>query len=173
MTPNQIIEQIGLSVEFKFVPFSKSRNRDNKERKSLNWSVSLFKDGREVLTTDYTAGCAHCPSYKSGPITMDDADAIDSECETGRKSMRHGGRVVPSMALIDTPTALDVIWSLVMDYSVLDYTDFESWAGDYGYNEDSRNDEKLYNECLALALKLRNGIGDANMALLQEALEDY
>lgn len=60
---------LGLTVESVFVPFSNSRNAGN-DHKSLNWKVSLLRQGRPVLTCDYSAGVASCPGYavKAAPV---------------------------------------------------------------------------------------------------------
>ena len=55
------LENLGLTVESEFVPFSQSRNKGEKIP-SLNWKVTVKRNGRDVLTVDYTAGCAHCPA---------------------------------------------------------------------------------------------------------------
>jgi hypothetical protein len=57
------IAALGLTVESVFVPFSRSRNKDE-TRKTLNWKVTIKRNGRDVLTTDYSAGIARCPGYK-------------------------------------------------------------------------------------------------------------
>lgn len=66
-----VIESLGLSVESEFVPWSKSRNKDE-DHPSLNWKVTVKRDGHDVLTTDYSAGMAHCPGYgaKKAPSTF-------------------------------------------------------------------------------------------------------
>ena len=62
------LDALKLTVKSEFVPFSRSRNRDEKDDKgrtryTLNWKVTLVRDGRDVLTTDYGAGIAHAPGY--------------------------------------------------------------------------------------------------------------
>lgn len=161
------IAAIGLTVEAVFIPFSQSRNKDEKNR-SLNWRVTLKKDGREILTTDYSAGIGHCYSYpKGGKITVEIDRLIERECETG-----FGGKPGrPGRNAKADP--VDVIWSLVCDSSVIDAGGFESWAADYGYDTDSRKAESVYRECLELALKMRAGIGGDNLDTLREAFQDY
>jgi hypothetical protein len=58
------IAALGLTVESRFVPFSQSRSKDE-SRATLNWRVTVKRHGRDVLTTDYSAGIAHCPGYKA------------------------------------------------------------------------------------------------------------
>lgn len=188
----------GLTVAAEFVPLSKSRNANetttlfgsSKPRKvySLNWRVTLQHNGRDVLTTDYSAGMAHCPAYGTKPpsnypdsLARWQADAPAWECERGvaagwlmngfhpaHRSLPRVGRGTPIM-----PNAADVVHSLISDAAVLDYPTFESWAGDSGYDPDSRKGEAIYRACLELALKLRCGLGDAAMRDLAEACEGY
>ena len=58
----------------------------------------------------------------------------------------------------DKPTATDVINSLVLDSSALDET-FEEWAGDFGYDTDSRKAEKMYRSCIDYAIRLKRLLG--------------
>ena len=58
------LARLGLTVESVFLPFSASRNKAEKH-KSLNWRVTLKRNGRDVLTCDYSAGIASCPGYKA------------------------------------------------------------------------------------------------------------
>ncbi len=197
-TPREKVEavckELGLTMTAEFVPFSKSRNalprnfKDGKPWRSLNWKVTLRrlaahdsaacypadKPGREILTTDYSAGEAHCPAYKASIKALGNRDsimrdkAIAYECETGRNA----DYSVPR-AEIKPPPLADVIYSLVSDADVLDCGTFEEWADNLGYNPDSRKDEATYRACLEIALKLRNGIGETGLARLREACQDY
>lgn len=71
MTPAEAIASLGLTVESVFVPFSRSRNKAEKNP-SLNWKVTIKRNDREVLTTDYMAGMGHCPNYGAdkAPVTF-------------------------------------------------------------------------------------------------------
>nr|AYD75889.1 conserved hypothetical protein [Pseudo-nitzschia multiseries DNA virus] len=62
-----VINALKLTVEAEFVPFSASRNAEN-EHKSLNWKVTIKRDGHDILTTDYSAGIAHCPGYAAKSV---------------------------------------------------------------------------------------------------------
>lgn len=175
------MQALGLIIEAKFVPFSRSCSKDEKH-KSLNWTVTLRQlkpeyrntnapladlspaHFRDILSTDYGAGIAHCPSYKQGPMSIHQAHIVDRECETGRNQTNNTAI---------RPDAANVLYSLVMDSSVLDAGSFEEWAGEYGYDTDSRKAESIYHACLAIALKLRNGIGEAGLQQLREAFQDY
>lgn len=64
------------------------------------------------------------------------------------------------MGLQGEPTATEVLECLVMDARGLEYTpDFEDWAGDYGYDTDSRQAEKVYKAVNWQTLKLKRFLG--------------
>ncbi len=169
------IDKLGLSISSQFVPFSQSRNAKEKHP-SLNWKVTLLRNGREVLTTDYMAGSANAPSYghKDKP---EQQHRVAYECEHGHRAqgVRWGSQPQAWGASRDRiePKAQDVIWALVMDSDVLDAGGFESWASDLGYDTDSRKAEATYRACLDIALKLRAAIGDEGMTALRTAFQDY
>ena len=174
-TPKEQIEaaikDLGLMFEYKFVPFSQSRNKANKSP-SLNWLVTL-KRGNGSISFDYSAGCGHCPSYKQRIYnTVDGRVAVKQECETGKKTFLMAGMPYPTTKPI-LPKDADIIHSLVMDASVLDSGSFEEWASCFGYDTDSRSAEVTYNACLQQALQLRRLVGDSGLRTLQEASQDY
>lgn len=58
------LESLKLTVDAAFMPFSQSRNKATFPP-CLNWRVTVKRDGRDVLTTDYMAGTAHCPGSEA------------------------------------------------------------------------------------------------------------
>lgn len=171
------MENFGLTVTSVFVPYSQSRNAA-KGWRSLNWKVTLVRNGREILTIDYSAGEGHCPAYKS-PSKFPGKDKIDrhatdvrikNECETGRAD--RGAFSKPGEKI--EPDACDVLYSLLMDSSGVENAgSFEAWASEYGYDTDSRKAEAIYRECVDLALKLRASLGGDMLDSLREAFQDY
>lgn len=175
------LENLKLTVESRFVPFSQSRNKAENSP-SLNWVVTVKRDGRDVLTTDYMAGMAHCPSYsKKPPVAWDrparswQSLASSAECENGHALQPYTswGGFRHDKAKPILPDATDVFYSLIMDSGVLDYAGFEDWASEYGYDVDSRSAESTYRACLEIALKMRGAIGEAGIQTLQTAYQDY
>lgn len=212
------LDALKLTVRSEFVPFSRSRNRDEKDdngrtRYTLNWKVTLVRDGRDALTTDYSAGIAHAPGYaakkphasfvphqyrnasgkpyagtSSAYRYATEREALEqyrqaiaaAECESGfPMELDPWGRGPdnvfkrkPKGEAIQ-PDPLSVVYSLVMDSNVLDYGGFEGWAAEYGYDTDSRSAESTYRACLEIALQLRAAIGEAGIAALQTAFQDY
>lgn len=169
----------GITVESVFIPFSRSRNKDQDHR-SLNWRVTIKKNGREILTTDYSAGIAHSPSYKAttrpqgyaGNLRMWKEDAVALETEEGYTARRAAWGGIDKKSPI-MPDSCNVIWSLAMESDALDYPSFKDWASCFGYDHDSRKGETIYRACLETALKMRAGLGDSALAALREACQDY
>lgn len=170
-----------ITLESKFVPWSQSRSfvagtRDPLKR-NLNWRITLKHKGREVLTCDYSDGIARAPCYNStrrlpgGGVSLYDEELFIGETETGfahNTINRNPDRKRPIV-----PEFASVLHSLALDAEVLNHRNFESWAGDYGYDSDSRAAEKIYQLCLGQALALRNGLGESLLAKLQDVVSGY
>ena len=171
---------LGLTVTAEFVSFSRSRSAkaDTQAPNSpnLNWRVTLHRSARPILTTDYSAGSGHCPASKASVKRLGSHGSIDRtaairwECEHGKESVNYtfalGGKAI-------LPDPVDVVWSLTQDADVIDAGGFEEWAGNYGYDTDSRKAEGIYRACLEIALKLRSAIGDTGLQQLRDAGQDY
>lgn len=174
MTITQTLADLGLTMETAFVPFSQSRNKAEKSP-SLNWRMTIKRNGKEVLTTDYSAGSGHCPAGQAtqppvgwqGDLKQWKRYAVARECERGfaAKVQGFGAPILPEFA--------DAMCSLSADSSVLNHDGFESWASEFGYETDSRKAESIYRHCLDIALKLRSAIGETGLATLAEAFQDY
>lgn len=173
-----VAAELGLTLRSEFVPWSKSRNAGEKSP-SLNWKITLRKDGRDILTTDYMAGVGHCPSYQASVKDLGNKDSvmrdgyIRRECETGHRAMPIVGSASRSMGMPINPNFADVLHSLASDADAIDAGGFEEWAENLGYDTDSRKAEATYRACLDIALKLRNALGEQGLATLREAVQDY
>lgn len=179
------IESLGITMNAKFVPFSQSRNAkpragQKEPWRSLNWIVTLERNGKAFIETDYSQGVGHCPASKNWKNNSHlQHRAIAIEIETGFTAIAESwGSGEPRQGRTEkhriAPPAIDeVLHSLIMDSSVLDYASFEDWAPYLGFDADSREAEKTYQACLAIALKLRAGIGEAGIETLRIAFEDY
>lgn len=182
-SPAQAVADLGLTITSEFVPFGVSRNakpdpKTGKPWRSLNWVVTLCRNGKPIITTDYSAGEAHCPAYKRYKAgSYDQERAIKYEIETGREvtdifhgvcNGNPGNQETPIL-----PDPLDVIHSLVADSDALEYSTYEDWADSFGHDPDSRDGERIYRQCLEYALKLRAAIGESGLAQLRTAFQDY
>jgi hypothetical protein len=174
------IATLGLAYSAIFIPQSSSRNAKEKNL-SINWSVSISPNHgknsiQRGITTDYMQGIGHIPKYQKivgyntrRTLAVERFEKLASE--QGRYA--HSLDYVLMTEKLPAPLLRDVLYSLVMDSSVMDHDGFESWAQEFGYETDSRKAEKVYNDCLQTALKLRALIGDAAMSKLREMFQDY
>jgi hypothetical protein len=163
------LADLGLAIKTKFIPFSQSRNANDKHP-TLNYKATLIYKGREVLTTDYSMGCAFVPGYQDRHMQR---LLLEQSCETGYVwKIIEGDTLLPTKEPI-LPDAVDVIYSLVMDGEVLDTGGYEEWADEHGYDVNSRKGEATYCACLDIALRLRASLGDEVMSTLRELFVDY
>ena len=162
-------ESCGLEYVAEFVPWKFSRNCGEKNP-TINWRITL-KKGAHVLTCDYSQGVGHLPGYNHGKsrLAVYD-DAVRAACNSGKWGIGEGG--FPSMFTkpIPPPKLTDVLYSLVMDSDAMEYDTFEDWAGNCGYDQDSRSAEKIYNLCRKIGSKLRRMI---DLPAAREAFQDY
>jgi hypothetical protein len=69
------------------------------------------------------------------------------------------------------PNLKTVLHSLVTDYHA-GKESFNDFCGNFGYDEDSRNAERTWNACKAIALKMENLFGE-KLEKIELAVEDY
>lgn len=174
-----ILERMGVTLSAVFVPFSQSKNK-NEKSPSLNWRVTLRYRGRDVIETDYYQGAGHCPAYKT-PVKFSDGRidkwatgrAVEIECETGRRTVgvNGSGYVSVSKERIPPPSVTDVLYCLLLDASALDAGGFSEWCADMGLNDDSIGARKMYDACIETAVKLRGAFGEKTLSELRDLFE--
>ncbi len=185
----KMMEEHGITIHSKFVPFSESRNKDE-DLPSLNWYVTLNRHDREVLAVDYTAGMGHCESVDLDGKQIDYwrtkhfalQDAIRAECEDGKARCLNHSKLGYKIRVrrdgtkgetwFTLPDPGDVLYSLLLDGQAIDAGCFEAWADDMGMEQDSRIAHAMYQDCLETGLKLRNAFGETLLGELGDAAQD-
>lgn len=163
-----ILNTLGITIDATYLPHKTPAG----ESPQLRWRVSVRRNGREFYSTEYSAGCAHSPEYKKGGSATWQSHgsrvtaAVVAECETGIRYGDRLGRPVPP------PDAADVVHCLLMDASGTDET-FEDWAGNLGYDPDSRKAEAAFNACRETAAALRRTFDRDELEALEAAFADY
>ena len=72
------------------------------------------------------------------------------------------------------PTADDVLSCVSGDSDCADYSSFEEWADEHGYDTDSRKAERTYNTCIKEGRKLAQFINsNEDMEALREWAQEY
>lgn len=176
----EALAALGLMVNATFVPWSRAKRREQDDgkdvtKRAIYWDVTIKHNERAILTTQYSQGIGHLPKHLQVPwnhgVSMLLASAIEQATETGKARLKIDS-AWPTKDL-EPPTPEDVMYSIGIDTCVLDYATFEDWAYDFGYDPDSRKAESIYQECLAIALKLRAAIGDEGIQRLSNAFQGY
>ena len=169
---------LGLSLVTQFIPWSQSRDYEHGKpvgKRMAQWRVTLLRDGKPIITTDYGQGIGHLPAYKASIKELGNRDcsmrmeAIERELETGKV----WDAFLAKPQTIPGPDMPDVVHSLCVDADVLQHRSFEDWAADFGYDADSRKAENIYRSCMQIALQLLNGLGAASLERLQLAAREY
>lgn len=173
------IEKFNVSMDVKFVPFSQSRNRKEKDL-SINWIVTLTRNNRS-MEVEYMQGIGHLPKQIQptffGHKRYHEDDEIMFACEKGKVGEWRDafGEVRPAYKeqKLLPPKLHDVLYCLVLDADVLDYSGFENWANEFGYDSDSIKDRKIYDACLKEALEFKQLFTEQEIAELHEIFQYY
>lgn len=171
----EFMDRHGIAYSATFVPFSQSRNaKPNATIRDMqiNWRVTFTRGGR-AFTTDYSQGIGWLPDAVKRPwkgadstlsrIVLAHEPIILAALERGVIETQSGLK----RGKLEPPTARDVLESLALDAGVEDFRDYEEWASEHGYDEDSRKGERIYNECLKLARDMRYTFGPTAMRELR------
>ena len=166
---DSFLESLNLTYTVRFVPQSLSRNAGKDY--CLNWKISISSKGSAQINTDYMQGIGHLKGFNHYDKTIDYARSIKNACETGKWSSSAYAHIVAKT--IPAPLLRDVLYSLIMDSDVLNYSSFEEWANNIGFDADSRSAEKIYKECLSQSLQLRILLGNEVLEKLAKLYQDY
>lgn len=180
----ETLKEYGVELRSEFVPWSKSRNfKDNArlDERSLNYKITVYVDGREILRSDYMCGLAHAPSWgqwdpaKHGcKYSLCHAAYVEYETEHGKTTNIDPISLLSRKPYKPIPVNLvSAFWCILMDAQAVNYSSFEDWADEYGYDTDSRKAEKMYRDCLETGLKLRNALRETRWNDLLTLFEDY
>lgn len=103
----------------------------------------IHKNVKVIWEGDYWTGTGWFDGkvlFSSGKYDKYNTNLIIQDIINGKLDPRYKNR-------LKLPTAKDVLACLMIDYSVINHPNFESWADEFGYDKDSREAEKIYNEC--------------------------
>jgi hypothetical protein len=136
-----------------------AQSKDSKPWPHIAYDVTLKRNGRDIWKGPYKLGVGHVKGFRQGQL-----------------SMLEFQRIAASLAKIQkvAPKLPDVLHSLMMDGSpYFQGASFEEWAGDYGYDTDSRSAEKTYAACMDTGRQMSRAFTAEELAQLQEAAREY
>jgi len=135
----------------------------------LDWTVKIKNEGQS-MSIDYYQGIGNIPDFNARNKSLDYDNYLKNVLATGNYKPHNVSRTKP----LPVPSTIGIVWCLVMDASVLQYSNFEDWSSEYGYDPDSRNAEKIYQLCLKQSLAFKNLVGgEPVVEQLQTILQDY
>lgn len=177
-TLQDFIDSLGLEYAATFQP--KPQPRETVEHPQLHWLVTLRK-GKQVIQVPYSEGMGHVEGYKQFHKTPFDKrmaeECYRKTCETGNLyRYNNHGEIWPSVLghhVQPPPKLVNVLWCLVQDASVLNYSSYEEWCPELGYDIDSRKGEESYRQCLRQSLALKNILGHDTLEKLTELYQYY
>lgn len=182
------LKDLGFSIEYTFVPWSKSRSF--KESKyvvdyNLNFKVTLlYKDRPIISDMDYSMGQEHCPAYKNPPMgtTFHSGNrninafnaAIRHECETGYRvrSVSSALTCFCSKNLPIKPELALIVYCIFLDSDVLYYT-FEDWCANLGYSDDSIKAKAIYDDCIKQSVQWNAAVPENIKEKVRVIFENY
>jgi len=159
----------GLDYQAIFVPKSLSRNKDEKSLQ-INWVINL-RLNNQLIQIEYSMGlgcmsdknkrqleafCGKHSQYQGKTVAR--AEAEQSMVEVGKIPLY--ANVISSGHTIDKPPLKNIVHALLIDSEAIDFASFEDWAECFGYSADSIKAKSCYDDCLAIALKMRAMFGD-------------
>ena len=167
----------GLTYTAEFVPFSQAPHRDGGDGKRwqcVNWRVRL-ECGRVILEADYAQGIGCLPDTAKQSLSIKQVGRPGSLAHDAALTfmLENGREYGNTTRKLPPPSLPDVLSSLLLDASAIDYSTFEDWCDEYGDNPDSRKAEATYRQCVETGLKLRLMFGDTRLEELRELFADY
>ena len=168
-----VLDEMGISIKSKFIPFSKSRYKDD-EILSLNWEITLLKNEKEILSSDYSMGTGHCPANKTNNKGSNLKEMIAKECEEGFETWYgnalyyvHVNKKKPIH-----PDMVNFVWCIFCD-ARYGTDNFEDFCSNFGYDTDSRRAEKMWKESVEIAAKFYSSFTTDEINKLEEIYQDY
>ena len=152
-----------LAPEFEavHVPVPRFSQPDKITLCQVTWNLHMKRNGHS-LVTEYHQGIGHVKSVDiSRGMSVAAADGIRA-CIAGRN--KRG---------LTYPTVTDAIYANISDIDACEYASFEEWAGDAGFDTDSRSAEKIFNECVARGRIFKLMYSQDELAELHDMFLDY
>jgi hypothetical protein len=152
----------------------------------IAYTVTLSRHGREIIITPYRLGVGHVRAEDWGAALRHEWRLSASTATIARTlKARPGAQLADKLAWARAaaevaglrkiaPTLPDVLHSLLLDGAAqFDNLTFEDWAGEYGYDPDSRKAEAIFDTCVEIGRKLAQGIPGGELETLKEILADH
>lgn len=183
------LASLGVTMEAS-APSAGVDKADGKEGKAwphIAYTVTLSRNGKVFWSGPYKLGVGHVALPKTVLEVRKAIGCLHSDALAHKVEVASKGRTVTYTPEIEagiaaylartqkvSPTLLDVFNSLLSDGSPeFDAEDFEGWAGNFGYDTDSRKAFGIYQACCEVGKALRRAFKPAEIETLRKAAQDY
>lgn len=132
-------------------------------------------DSDEEFILDALGVSFDCASILERP---DDLGDWSADATHWRVNIKRGNEVMTvnysmGSAYAGEPQESDIFNSLLLDTSNVEGETFEDWAGNFGYDTDSRKAEKSFNACKEELVSLQRLFSKSELNDLREIFADY
>lgn len=169
-----LLARNGVTMTAVFVPQSMSRNSAEKDR-TLNWRLTLINSAtKQTMTVDYSQGIGNVPGWVN-PRTLHLEELMGKPWESGKYAVKPNSKLASYMvkrATLPAPSASDLLYSIVAD-STEEFSCFEMWAAEFGYDTDSRKAEQTYEACKQQTRDAQRVLGRTVIEEAAVILRDY
>ncbi len=183
---NQLLTDLGFTLAIIAGPMPNVK--DNWP--NIKFIISLSYKGREVVQSDYSLGIGHVTLPETIPnynytfllkyrFSADEESLLRSwvkrpGADFVDKKLQASVAVKLAIAQKVKPTLPDVVYSLLSDGTpFFNAQSFEDWAGEFGYDLDSRKAEAIYKICFETGRKIAAVVPVDVRVKTQEIMQDY
>ena len=151
MNAEQFVRQSGIKMDATYVTKKDaSQWYQHGVVTDLEWVIKLTK-GEDSMRVIYRQGLGYLPDSLKQLIHRPKSTLADKEMHAVTAAVESGKH---NDLPLTPPDLIDVLHSLLMDSSVSEYPVYEEWAGEFGYEEDSRKGEAIYKQCIEQTMAL-------------------
>lgn len=175
------LKELGFSLEI----LSGPTGHVSKDWPCIQFTVRLLFNSKRVLDTDYSLGVGHVHpkqhrnmSTNFLGLTMHEESLLmawQSKPYANFQNKELWATLAAKLARREklAPSLPEVLHSLLLDGSAhFDHQSFEDWAGEFGYDADSREAERIYRLCDDIGRKLAHSIPKTTLEDAQGILKN-
>lgn len=171
MEPQEFFDSLELTVTT-----SPPRPEAKDDWPCIRYDLTFVKDGRSVVTA-YSLGIGHVDWSKMPRVSPSQGNCVAMEQMIGAKQRNPSGKFKNKQLEADAaawlakdqkvkPNPMEVLARICEEATTATESTFEQWAGDFGYDLDSRQAESVYRDCQKHYTGLIQLLGRDNMEKL-------
>lgn len=169
-TISKILKSLFIDVNCIYLGFGKTKQ--GSETWEHDKFLFNFKSAKIDASFEFKTGVGHRFLKVKGSYPLPCFKIDKAHYTKHDLSLFKGNTSIFKNVFVMQPDLATLFYSLVSDAEVLHYNFFD-WCDNFGYDQDSRNAEKIYFECLENSKKLEALLGYKNIQTIRELLEDF